>query len=206
MQIIRGNKSTFRASVYAPPEEEDVDYLREMMESDRELIADVGSRYRSRVSELFETINSSSVLYRARTMYRRSQNFFKKDRIEALTDLIGVRTAKSEMRSYIMAMPEVRELYHRQLIDGYSGYYKDEQPGIIGLGHKEYDQARNGVLYTTDDEMLRFDLAMDVDIDPSLQLSIEEQQDIECTYDYIRRILKDTREDPTCLYGGERGG
>lgn len=199
MHVHYSNKMDLGYSLFAPPNERDIVYLRDRL---IEKSADFGASLRQRVSSVFEQFNSSGAMYRARHVYRQAKNLFVEDRIYGYGSLEQLQSAQSVMQRYILAQPDLRQLLQQQLIDGYSDSYKERDAGVIGWGHKEYDQVMHGVMESDGDE-LKFGYSFDLELEPEHQLDVLSQQDVLYTWSTIRKILKDTDDDPTNIFGGK---
>jgi len=82
----------------------------------------------------------------AEALQRQTAHMFDPHSIRPLTALAELQTAKPTMQRWIMANPEVREAYHDQRIDGYSGTYEDAQPKYIGALHYDWRLATSSMI------------------------------------------------------------
>lgn len=86
----------------------------------------------------------------AEALQRQTTHLFDPNGIRPLTALSELQTAKPVMQRWIMANPEIRQMWQANKIDGYSATYEDAQPGTIGASHYDYRLATSGM--TTLDE------------------------------------------------------
>lgn len=206
MQINFGSKTDLRSMLFEPPRQSDIDYLRDRMESKISLFDTARTQFSNTLRNTFEAINNSAAMSRARALYRSARSFFDVDDIRSLFDIEDIQIAKPTMQEYIMAEPTIRDLYHRQLVDGYSGTYVDMAPKTIGWGHKPYDQAMHGVLVEDpENDTLGFGYSLDLDLHVDEQITVLEQQHVHETWNYLREYMKTSKIDPTDCFGGERG-
>ena len=206
MNVSMGSKASLRSMLFEPPRQRDIDYLRERIESRLDVFDNHKTRYTSSIMDTFERINNSQALFKARELYRKARGLFVQDSMDQLWDIETMQAAKADMQRFIMAMPELRNLYHKQRIDGYSDTYVDVEPTRVGTGQREYDQVMHGVLVSDPEtDMLTFEYSYNLEADPSNQLDILKQQNVLSTWDYLRAVLKETNVDPTDMFGSERG-
>lgn len=116
--------------------------------------------------------------------------------IEALTDFNSLRNANVVTQRAIMAMPELRELFNGQDLDGYSGSYKADTRGV-GLEDYEYRKATDGMLMTDENGDGYVWHFLD-DIEPGDRAWKQyEKEDILSTWDFIREQRKLSKKDFT---------
>lgn len=99
-----------------------------------------------RTKNLFNAYNSSGVLQMVQNALNQVVAISKPDVVFQFSKLSEFQTAQPVMQAYLMANPYVRDMYHRNLCDGYSDTYVDPRPGVIGFGHQQFEQVMNGVV------------------------------------------------------------
>lgn len=140
----------------------------------------------------------------AEALMRQTTHMFDPNAIRTLTDLASLQTAKPVMQRWIMAMPEVREMYHNNQIDGYSATYEDAQPGMVGVNHYDWRRATNAMVdlneETGDWKSTTF---VEQLVDQDRELSFHEKVDIKITWSAIMHQLQTQQYDPTSVWNNK---
>lgn len=101
------------------------------------------------------------------------------------------------MQNWLMACPEVSELYHKQVIDGYSGTYVDPCPGLTGW-HNPYYRAATDGLIVKDNGVALIHQYFD---DDGLKLRLYEQESIVQSWRAMIDLLEAGEVDPSSPFG-----
>lgn len=127
--------------------------------------------------------------------------------VYAINSLTGMQTADIGMQRWIMANPNIRDLYNHNRCAGYGESYIDKYPGTIGPEHYDYRRVMDGMLEEVepdeDGSAFKFTLYMDSIQGPNDDLDFHDKVDILSTWDVLNHILKDSDDDPTDPYGGK---
>lgn len=101
----------------------------------------------------YEDINNAIRLSNIKAAIRsiEGQDLVDPNTIQNICNSNMLHTANPTTQRYIMAMPELRELYHKQRVDGYSATYHDSEPGCVGKDHYDYRRVTDGVIIETED-------------------------------------------------------
>lgn len=126
--------------------------------------------------------------------------------VQLYTSIAEMQTAAPNMQRWIMACPDVRQLYHSNQLDGYSDTYVDYEPGKVGEDHYDYRRVMDGVVvFDEETDGWYSDSYLDEITDPDMDtLDFTEQLNIIRTWENMRVLLRDHPEDPTSPYGGSR--
>lgn len=117
--------------------------------------------------------------------------------IEVLSTIPQLQNANPTMQRWVMSHPEVRQLFLKQNIDGYSGTYQN----VFGKGSGEddynYRRVMHGVLQ--DDGKESWTKHYHEELLPGdVQPDHHQQVAILATYSYIDHILENSNIDFTC--------
>lgn len=98
-----------------------------------------------------------------------------------------------------MAHEATRRRYHANLCDGYSDTYVDKAPGIIGLGHRAYEQAYDGIVHLSDEKDKSYYESFGGSwvSEDSQALTISQQAALMNTYAMLDKIFLEEDRDPT---------
>ncbi len=174
------------------------------------MLTDVGRSFLTRAQELHSVYNDGSIERAARRVARTVKSLLHPNAIIALDTVREIQAAKPIMQRYIMANPNIRQLYLKQLCDGYSDTYVDHHPGHIGAEHYDYRRVMDKVVRVELDEngvedRLVWSHYLE-DLQPGdRELEDEEKFTILRIWDIVDGAL-DARVDPTDIFNGQIGG
>ncbi len=184
-------------------------YFYNQVHQINQTLTDFGQQFMAANRALYEKINDSEAIRIARMALRYAKGLVHPNSIVALVDLESLKAASLVNQRFIMASPVVRDLYHRQLIDGYSDTYEDLSPGKIGDAHYDYRRVMHSVVQDTKDEHGEYEWVAKQYYEELIQgdrvLSATEKFDILKTWDVIDLFLKSGQEDPTSIFSTKIG-
>jgi hypothetical protein len=140
----------------------------------------------------------------AEALVRQATHMFDPNAIRVITTLAEFQTAKPVMQRWIMAMPEIREMYHNNQIDGYSATYEDAQPGMIGASHYDWRRATNSMV-SMDEETGDWKATTYTEelVGEDRELSFHEKVDVMITWGECMRHLQTQQYDPTSVWNNK---
>lgn len=111
------------------------------------------------------------------------------------------QTANPTMQRWVMASPEIKSLYLKQNIDGYSDTYVN----VFGEGEKEHDynyrRVMSGALVDIDEHTSRVSIYEDELYPGDRELDYHEKIIVRSTWDNIRLLMSESDFDFTCVSG-----
>jgi hypothetical protein len=203
VMIVQGGPDVFADVAFGPNHPSTLQFLQQQVFNMSDTLTAAGREFMNRGQELFEKYNGHKAIQMAKAALRASQYMFQQDIIQPLYTLGAIQQAQPLMQRWIMACPDVREMYHMQRCDGYSTSYVDMQPGCIGEAHYDYRKVMNGIVQDGSDED-EFDwkcttYVTDLDED-DMDLTLTEKSDILSLWDLVKTMMKPGKEDPTSPY------
>lgn len=105
-----------------------------------------GTALIQRTRDLFDSYNGAGVMQMVQNALNHVVAVSRPDAIFEFSKIEEFQTAQPVMQAYLMANPVARDMYHRNLCDGYSDTYVDPKPGVIGFGHDHYEHVMNGIV------------------------------------------------------------
>jgi len=139
----------------------------------------------------------------AEALIRQTVHLFDNDVIRPLQSLAELQTAKPIMQRWVMACPEVRELYLQQRLDGYSNTYEDAQPGVAsGAAHYDYRRAMSDMVVVGEDDWSATQYHEKLAQDDN-DLSFAEKKDVLISWDAVRGLLTGQLYDPTSIFNSK---
>lgn len=196
MQIIHGDGG-FDALAYGEPHPNVTRFIGEQVGRLNTSISNAGRGFMDYVGGLVERVTRSEISQRAQALASKVGTMFDSDTVRPLWALNEFQQAKSKMRRWVMANPEIRTLYHQQRVEGYGEAYVDLDPDRIGESHYDYRRATDGlVMFDSDDGLISttyFEELRDGDED----LTVSQQANISLTWAMAEHHLAMKCGDPT---------
>lgn len=204
-EVLQGGTLAVNAMLFGVPDGNLQAHLSQQFNRGLNNLTDMGQRLFQESKQLFERFSGDSALRFIRGIARANTAMWQTDMIRYINSIGEMQYAAPIMQRWIMAEPSVRRAYHEQRIDGYSHYYVDMQPGVVGRHHYDYRRATNGLMmfYDGDDPTIPEWSAteyLDELYEGDRELSIVEKDDIQHTWECVRTMLKDGRDDPTSRF------
>lgn len=197
------------ALIYGEPHPNTVNYLFQQAQQFQQVIGNAVGNFFTDAAAIFNQFNGEEALRHIRQTVRQVGNAFRSDYIRELKTMSELQTAMPLMQRYIMANPTIRDLYHRQMCDGYSDTYIDMYPTDIGEAHYDYRRVVNGVVFTES----KYGMEVPDDVgwisveyldrltDGDRELDLGEQTAVMTTWDYVEIAAGKREIDPTSIFG-----
>lgn len=176
-------------------------YIENQLSQFSNTVTDIGKAFLDASKDIYQKVNDSNAIRAARAALRTAKGIFHPNVITQLETLDDIRAAQPTMQKYVMAYPEIRDVYHKQRCDGYSDTYRDMEPNYIGEDQYDYRRIMSGMVVETDDGWECTTYAHD-DLDGDRDLTVDEKVDILNTWDLIQGFM-DAGEDVTDIYDGK---
>lgn len=201
VNVVEGGPETFNALCYSEKHPSTLQFLQNQFQNIQSTLVNAGNEFLAGTRAIYDRYNDSEAMRRARLALNKVQNIFKPDNIHSLWELQDIQNAQLVMQRWIMANPIPREMYHKQLLDGYSDSYVDNFPEDVGESHYDYRRVMHGVVQDCPENDFKIVHYLDELYEGDRELSLEEQADILSTWDIVNAILKRNEDDPTSPYG-----
>lgn len=203
--IPHGSPQMFNALVFPEKDVATQHWLRERIEQGRQLLSDVGASFVHHTDMLYRQLYNSNIDQMLRSTVRGVKGLFHANAIVSYHSIDEVQSAQPIMQRYIMAQPALRDLYHRQLCNGYSDSYVDHEPGRVGESHTDYRRVMDGIVKEHDhpDETYRWEVSHyyeDID-NHEPPLTAVQQFSILDSWALVEQALAQ-RRDPTDIFNG----
>lgn len=205
VQVSFADSYEFDALAYKQPHPSTLRFLENQFTNMSQTLSDAGRQFFSNAQSLFDSFTNSTAVRLAQAALRKAGSLFQRDEVRSIWDLGEIQNAPLTMQRFIMANPTVREMYHQQRCDGYSGTYVDQYPDDVGRDHYDYRRVTDGVLIDTpDDEEYEWKCTVYFDelVEGDRPLLLEQQVDIMTMWDRVEDFMK-VGKDPTSVFGGE---
>lgn len=198
-------RNAFDFMIYPEQHPANKAYIVNQLDAYTHLLLDTGKQYFSQAKDMYERINDSTAIRAAKAALRMAKGVVRPNVVTELKDFNDIRSAQPIMQRFIMAQPDIRQLYHDQRIDGYSDTYIDAFPNILGKDHLDFQMVMSGMIEEFVDDagedswkttMYAFDVQ-----EGDIELTFENKVDIRHTWD-LALLAIELGEDCTDKSGG----
>lgn len=200
-----GSPALFNAMLFPEADSNTKTWLQNQWERNTGMLTEIGRQFADRAVETWKSVYDPFLMQKVRSISRKVAGLSHPNRIIPLETLEDVRQAKPVMARYIMAFPDIRKIYHKQLCDGYSDIYQDNAPGVSGEEHYDYRRVMNQMVSFDDPgtENTTWRVRSYIDeLEPGdRELEFDEKCVILDTWDFIQQAIK-AKVDPTDNFGG----
>ena len=200
VNFVYGGEDAFNALAYgSEPHPANTAYFQRQIENISTTLTDVGRSFYANTQALYDQVNNSDVMRIARAAVRTAKSLFQPNEIRSIFDMGELQNAQPVMQRWIMANPTVREVYHKQLCDGYEGTYVDMSPGLVGEQHYDYRRVMDSIVQESDDTWI-VKYYPDELLDGDKELSHDQKVDVLSTWSIVEMFIKAGDRDPTSMF------
>lgn len=199
-----GADDMFDAMLYGETHPNTVAFLASQVSQVADTLTEAGRAFIAKSAQVFNHYNGAEALRFARGVMSQVKGIFDTNRISTLWELAEMQDANLTMQRWIMANPNVRQMYHAQKCDGYSDTYLDVEPGWVKEDHYDYRRVMDGqfVFNPTEDVDWRSTSYLDQLKEGDRDLLHEEQVEILRGWDAMDLLMALGKDDPTSAVGG----
>lgn len=197
--------SDFDALAFGSPHPGTIDYIRRKIETIPAMFNDRGVAFMADMHERWDSFMGSDAMRRARAVKDRlfGGSVYQSDvAFYAYESLSQLQNAGTTMQRYLMSEPLVRKMFHEQRCDGFSGSYVDPFPGMIGEADYNYRQVMQGAVMDTPDGGWHSRTWIDDVAEGDVPLQFDQRAKILTSWELMRWMMENGKEDPTSKEGG----
>ena len=201
MLFIEGGVDAFDALLY--PEQNPVNdyYIQNQLNNFSQTLTNTGRQFIEGAKAVYEQLNSAESMRIAKAALRAARGLFTPDTIMYLDTVESMQTAKSVMQRWIMAQPDIRELYLEQRCAGYPDTYHNVFGNVNYDDHYDYRRVMDSIVVEDDDGWYVRYYPDDI-IEGDRELTFIEKVEILSTWDIVKMFVEAGKSDPTDPYGG----
>lgn len=203
--VLNGTNAMFDAMVFGAGNRSGMEYVAQLNEAFvNNVAAPVLDMYHNMMNHsMFQTYRDDA-LRQLKSLGQNIASAFQTNGVNELYDVGQMQHASAVMQRWIMACPEVRDMYHNNQLDGYSDSYEDRAPGISGTQHYEYRCVTNGITmqHPGEDDYVRYNWN-EVPLHHDDELTFDEQISVMYTWNRVQAAIANRKQDPTSKWGGE---
>lgn len=204
MRVLSGGSLAFDAILYPENHSNNNDYFESAINRSSDLIYGIGKKVFDVAKRTYDYLNSNYASQIARRALDMADGLMRPDTIYCLRDLEDMQTTQGVMRRWLMAMPEIGELYNKHRCNGWDNTYIDPYAGQTGLHNPDYRMVMSGLVKEIeDDKEYRWSVHeyIEDDIYDRHVPNQLERISIRNTWDIARAFI-DAGNDPTNCFGG----
>lgn len=190
MRIIPGGLAAFNSLAYGALTQDTVQFFQHQLSNAPQVLGEYGNMFKAATQQIYDNFISSEALEKARLALLYSNQLENHDAIRQFTLLQEFQAAQSQMQRWIMANPVVGELYRKQLCDGYSDSYTDQNYGKVGDGNYDYRRVMDGIVQEDEDGNLKCSIYFEDLRDGDTELHVTEQSRILSTWEIGNMLIK----------------
>lgn len=205
-QVVFGDREVLDQIMFGSPPPMLQQYIASTQQRFMGTLNDIGMQFANTANNLFARLDSSEAMRLARSALRAVEIYGVSDVVQEISSLEKLRIAPSVMIPYIMACPELTDLYNEGVLDAYDGRWTPTSYSHqVGWDNPYYAQVMQGHMEFIDNEetgesQFQCTSIMEDDFfDDLLALLPEEADDVITTWDHIRWYIKQ-KHDVTSIY------
>jgi hypothetical protein len=185
-----GSADAWCAAVYGQNSANALNFLQEQYQRIGGYATEAARNFYESSKKAFNHFNGTQAMQYARKVLGELNMASEAKYIIEMTTLKDFQTCSVTMQRWVMACPDIRELYHKQRCDGYSSTYQDLHPGKIGEDHYDYRRAVNGLAEFKEDGGYEAVIYSEELHDDDRELDFGEQLAIRHTWLAAQALLK----------------
>lgn len=196
-QFYEGGEQMFQALSYGGEQHPGtIAFLQQSLQAPTQALTAATQDFMQSAHGLYDKFMGSEAMRTIRAAGRQLGSAWQRNVVRPLHTPGDFQQAPLVMQRYLMAEPHFRELYHRQLCDGYSETYIDRWPRVSGEDHYDYRRVMQGIVQPQEDHWVA-NQWVETLVPQDRELIAEEQFDILNSWSRMMTFLKTGDEDPT---------
>jgi len=150
VRTIAGGEGGLAALLYKQRPPELLQYIQNNIQEGADALGTIGDNFVNQAKLMYDKFNNSALINASKALLYSTGMHFSQDVIMPVAyDNLG--GANLIMQQYIMAQPDINQLYQDNMCSGYDGVYYDMEPGITGTDRYDYRRVMDGVVQYDDD-------------------------------------------------------
>lgn len=198
VMVIQGAEA-FDALAFGSQHPGTLNFLESQRTAVRNNLNEFGRQFLQTADTYMQRFNNAEFVRITRAALRKAQYVWRNDELMELKSIGEIQQAKPIMQRYIMAEPELRQMYIEQRVDGYSDTYVDLEPGRVGRDHYDYRRVVNAVFVPNEEDNLVSTTYYETLRADDRELYPTEQVAVLATWHGLKPLLLG-KDDPTSVY------
>lgn len=174
-------------------------WLGERSDALRATISTTATNFFNQAASLYTMISTSNAVQALRNLTVKTENAWQSNVVTYLQTIEQVQCAPIVMQRYIMAQPDVRQMYLNGEVSGYGESYENLHGDGIAAKHYDWRQVMSDIVVVSDDSWQHTTYVEDTRDDK--ELTVFEKVDILRTWNVVQSALSAAEQDPTSPEG-----
>lgn len=174
-------------------------WLGERSDALRATISTTASSFFNQAASLYTMISTSDAVQALRNMTVKADNAWQNNTISFLSNIEQIQCAPPIQQRYIMAQPDLRQMYLNGEVNGYGDMYENIHGNAVGQKHYDWRRVMDGMATVTNESVSYTNYVEDTRDD--VELTVFEKVDMLRTWQIIPDMLSAAEMDPTSPEG-----
>jgi hypothetical protein len=174
-------------------------WLGDRSDALRATISTTAQSFFNQAASLYTMISTSDAVQALRNLTVKVEGAWQTNVISYLQTIDQVQCAPIVMQRYIMAQPDIRQMYLNGEVSGYGESYENLHGDSVGAKHYDWRQVMSGIVTVSDDSFQHTTYVEDTRDDT--ELTVFEKVDILRTWNVVQTALSAAEQDPTSPEG-----
>ena len=148
----------------------------------------------------YQTISETDAVQALRNLTAKSDLSWKGNNVHLCTSIEQIQASNPVLQRYLMAEPNLRQLYLNQSCEGFAGVYNNVHGNAIGVNHYDYRRVTDGMLMVTESEIEWNDF-YELIPDNDKELELYEKADMIRNWNLVNIALDANEMDPSSPIG-----
>lgn len=195
-RVIFGDADEFDVLAFGRPHQNTIQFLNNHAQQVSQNLTQHAANFMDNLGAIYNYVNYDALNEMAYALNRKVESIWDRNNVQSFVELAQLQNADLFNQRWIMACPDIRELYHAQQCNGFHGSYVDVQPNAIGFHHYDYRRATDELVMFTDEGWEATTYYEDLHPDDR-HLLLAEKTDIQIMWEAARYFVKHGHKDPT---------
>jgi hypothetical protein len=148
----------------------------------------------------YQTISETDAVQALRNLTAKADLSWKGNNIHLCTSIEQIQASNPVLQRYLMAEPNLRQLYLNQSCEGFAGVYNNVHGNAVGVNHYDYRRVTDGMLLVTESQVEWNDF-YELIPDNDKELELYEKADMIRNWNLVNIALDANEMDPSSPIG-----
>lgn len=148
----------------------------------------------------YQTITETDAVQALRNLTAKADLSWKGNNVHLCTSIEQIQASNPVLQRYLMAEPNLRQLFLNQSCEGFAGVYNNVHGNAIGVNHYDYRRVTDGMLMVTESQVEWNDFYENIP-DNDKELELYEKADMIRNWNLVNIALDANEMDPSSPIG-----
>ena len=179
-----------------------MEYFNQRSQELQQSVSGQAAQFFHQARNLYQIISATDATQILRNLQSKAEGLWDHNTIHLMTNLSQLQTANPIMQRWIMAQPDLRQMYLNNEVDGYADSYVNYHGDTVGRLHYDYRQVVEGMVMPTADG---YTVSHFIEERPEedTPLTLHQKADVLRTWQLVKHYLDEADEDPTSPTGNK---